>query len=235
MIRKLSVLVLSGLLFVIAGCAKSHFGVPDQAMIVPPDVAQTEEAIASAEKSEGAKHCPEKIAEAKKLAQNAMKTYWACHTTKAMKMLAQARALANEAKACKPAPAPAPKPAPTPEPVVTPPKKQTISFNSANFGLNRSELSAAVRAELDKTVKIMMDNPDVMVELQGHTCSLGSAAYNMKLGERRAKSVFNYLTSKGVDASRLKVMSYGLTMPVAPNSTEDGRAKNRRVDLVISK
>lgn len=233
MIRKLSVLVLSGVFLVIVGCAKSHFGVPDQAMIVPPDVAQTEEAIASAEQSEGAKHCPEKIAEAKELAQNAMKTYWACHTTKAMQMLAQARDLANDAKACQPPPAP--KPAPAPEPVMTPPKKEPVSFHSATFGLNRSDLSPAVKVVLDKSVKIMTDNPDVVLELQGHTCSLGSADYNMKLGQRRAQSVFDYLTAKGVSASRLKIVSYGLTKPVAPNTTEDGRAKNRRVDLVILK
>ena len=65
-----------------AGCAKSHFGVADKAMILPPDVAQTEEAIADAEKSDGATHCPDKIAEAKDLAKQAMETYWACHTHK---------------------------------------------------------------------------------------------------------------------------------------------------------
>jgi outer membrane protein OmpA-like peptidoglycan-associated protein len=235
MIRKFLVLVLLVSLFGMAGCAKSHFGVADQAMFLPPDVAQTEEAIADAEKSAGAKHCPDKIAKAKDLAKQAMETYWACHTTKAMDMLSQARNLANEAKTCQPPSAPAPKPDPTPPPVVAPPVMQPISFHSANFGLNNSDLTVSVKAELDKVAKIMMDNPDVAVELQGHTCSLGSVAYNQKLGERRAKSVFDYLTAQGISASRLKTVSFGLAKPVAPNKTEDGRAKNRRVELVILK
>lgn len=235
MIRKLLVLVLWVLLFGMAGCAKSHFGVADQAMILPPDVAQTEEAIADAETSAGAKHCQDKIAKAKDLAKQAMETYWACHTTKAMEMLSQARNLANEAKACLPLPAATPPPAPTPTPVMAPPERQPISFHSANFKLNNSDLTASVKTELDKAAKIMMDNPDMVLELQGHTCSLGSKAYNQKLGERRAKSVFDYLTSKGISASRLKTVSFGLTKPVVPNTTEDGRAKNRRVELVILK
>ena len=80
-----------------------------------------------------------------------------------------------------------------------------------------------------------MDNPDMVLELQGHTCSMGPKVYNQKLGERRAKSVFDYLTAKGISASRLKTVSFGLTKPVAPNTTEEGRAKNRRVELVILK
>ncbi len=235
MIRKLLVLVLLVSLFGMAGCAKSHFGVADKAMILPPDVAQTEEAIAGAEKSAGAKHCPDKIAKAKDLAKQAMETYWACHTAKAMDMLSQARNLANEAKACQPPPAPAPPPALTPTPVVVPPARQSISFHSANFSFDKSDLTTSVKAELDKAAKFMIDNPDVVLELQGHTCSLGSEAYNQKLGERRAKSVFDYLTSKGISASRLKTVSFGLAKPVAPNTTEDGRAKNRRVELVILK
>jgi outer membrane protein OmpA-like peptidoglycan-associated protein len=217
-----------------AGCAKSHFGTADKAIILPPDVAQTEEAIAGAEKSPGAKHCPDKIAKAKDLAKQAMETYWACHTAKAMEMLSQARNLANEAKACQPPPS-APAPPPAPKPVVAPPARQPISFHSVNFNLNKSDLSASSKTELDKAAKIMMDNPDVVLELQGYTCSLGSETYNQKLGDRRAKSVFDYLTAKGISASRLKTVSFGIAKPVAPNTTEDSRAKNRRVELVILK
>jgi len=78
------------------GCAGTHFGVTDKALILPPDVAQTEDAIAKSEKSTGAKYCPDKIAKAKALAKEAMEVYWSCQTTKAMGMLADARKIAKE-------------------------------------------------------------------------------------------------------------------------------------------
>jgi OOP family OmpA-OmpF porin len=78
----------------------------------------------------------------------------------------------------------------------------------------------------------MMDNPDVVLELQGNTCNIGSEAYNQKLGERRAKSVFAYITGKGIKADRLKTVSFGESKPAVPNTTKDGRIKNRRVDMV---
>jgi outer membrane protein OmpA-like peptidoglycan-associated protein len=227
MMRKKMVLVFLGLLFVMAGCAKTHFGVRDKALIVPPDVAQTEQAIADAEKTPGVKHCPEKIVKAKELGKQAMETYWSCQDTKAKEMLAQARNLANEAKNCKP-PVVAAAAAPPPPP----PVRQPLSFHTVYFNFDKSDLTAPNKAELDKAVKIMMDNPEVVLELQGHTCDMGSEAYNRKLGERRAKSVFAYLTSKGINANRLKTVSFGESKPVAPNTTKDGRIKNRRVDMV---
>lgn len=227
MMRKKLILVFFGLLFVMTGCAKTHFGVRDKALIVPGDVAQTEEAIADAEKSPGAKHCPEKIAKAKEIAKQAMDTYWACHDKKAKEMLAQARNLANEAKACKP-------PVATAAPVAAPPPpvRQPVSFHTVYFNFDKSDLTAPAKAELDKAAKIMMDNPDVVLELQGNTCNMGPEAYNQKLGERRAKSVFGYLTSKGISANRLKTVSFGESKPAVPNTTKDGRSKNRRVDMV---
>jgi len=220
------VLVFLGLLFVMAGCAKTHFGVRDKALIVPPDVAQTEQTIADAEKTPGVKHCPEKIVKAKELGKQAMETYWSCQDTKAKEMLAQARNLANEAKNCKPPVAAAPAAAPPP------PERQPLSFHTVYFDFDKSVLTASAKTELDKAAKIMMDNPEVVLELQGNTCNLGPEAYNLKLGERRAKSVFAYLTSKGINANRLKTVSFGESKPTAPNTTKDGRIKNRRVDMV---
>lgn len=229
------VIVLLVALVAMGGCAKSHFGVADRALILPPEVAQTEEAIASAKQSEGAKYCPEKIAQAEELAKQAMILYWSCTTcdlSKPMNMLEQARNLASEATACQaPPPAPAPVVAPPPEP----PKKCPISFHSVYFDLDKADLDATARAELDRAAKIMADNPDVVLELQGNTCSIGSAAYNKALGDRRAKAVHTYLMSKGISGDRLKTVSFGLAQPKYPNATPEGRSKNRRVDLVILK
>jgi outer membrane protein OmpA-like peptidoglycan-associated protein len=220
-------------LLVMAGCAaQTHFGVQNNALQVPADVALTEDAIAKAEKSAGAKICPEKIEKAKALGKQAMSVYWACHTTEAMDLLAKARAMAKEAEACKPAAAP------TPPPVVAPPApamREPISFHSVHFDFNKADLKPAAKAELDRTAKVMMDNPDVVLELQGHTDNIGSDKYNAALGHRRADSVFKYLTAKGVKADRLKELSFGKVKPVASNATEEGRALNRRVDLVILK
>jgi outer membrane protein OmpA-like peptidoglycan-associated protein len=103
--RNKLILLGSFLLFVMVGCASSsHFGVPDKAMGVPDEFGQTEAAIASAENSEGAKYCPEKIARAKALAKEGVETYWACRTAEAMRLLADARQLAKEAEGCQPPP-----------------------------------------------------------------------------------------------------------------------------------
>ena len=105
--RKKLILLGSFLLFVIVGCAQSsYFGVPNRAIGVPDEFGQTEAAIASAENSEGAKYCPEKIARAKALAKEGVETYWACRTAEAMRLLADARQLAKEAEGCQPPPPP---------------------------------------------------------------------------------------------------------------------------------
>ena len=106
--KKYMFLVIFVSFFLVISCAPpSHFGVKDQAIGVPSIFDETEDAIALAEKSPGAKYCPEKIAKAKELGKKAAETYWACRTAEAMELLAQARSLAKEAEGCKP-PAPAP-------------------------------------------------------------------------------------------------------------------------------
>jgi len=228
------------LFFVMVGCAPtSHFGVPNKALTAPDQFGETEAAIASAERSEGAKYCPEKIAKAKELGKKAAEVYWACHTDEAMALLAEARQLAKEAESCRPparvTPPPPPAPTPPPPPAPMPPARQPISFHTVEFDFDKSNLKPDGKAELDRAVKIMQDNPNVVLELQGNTDSVGTDAYNMKLGDRRAKSVFDYLKSKGINPSRLKTVSFGEGKPIATNATDAGRAQNRRVGLVILK
>jgi outer membrane protein OmpA-like peptidoglycan-associated protein len=106
------------------GCASSsYFGVPSKAIGVPDEFGQTEAVIASAENSEGAKYCPEKIARAKALAKEGVETYWACHTAEGMDLLAQARKLAKEAESCQPPPRVT---APSPPPPSPPPPKPRV-------------------------------------------------------------------------------------------------------------
>jgi hypothetical protein len=97
------ILLGSVLLFIMVGCAPTtHFGVPNKAIMAPAEFEQTEAAIASAERSEGAKYCPEKIARAKELGKQAAEIYWICRTAEAMALLGKARDLAKEAESCRP-------------------------------------------------------------------------------------------------------------------------------------
>ena len=81
----------------------------------------------------------------------------------------------------------------------------------------------------------MQNNPEVSIEIGGHTDNKGSAAYNKTLSENRAKSVYDYLIDNGIDTDRLTYKGYGFEEPIADNQTEKGRAKNRRTEFKIIK
>jgi outer membrane protein OmpA-like peptidoglycan-associated protein len=227
------------LLFIMVGCTpKTHFGVRDKAMWAPPEFEQTEAAIASAERSEGAKYCPEKIARSKALGKEAAEIYWICRTAEAMALLAQARDLAKEAESCRAAAVVTPPPQPPQALAPAAPAlaaRQPVSFHALLFDFDKSNLKPEARVELDRAAKIMQDNPDVVLELQGNTDNVGTDAYNQALGKRRADAVFNYMKAKGINPDRLKEVSFGEGKPAASNKTDAGRAQNRRVDLVIIK
>jgi len=78
---------------------------------------------------------------------------------------------------------------------------------------------------------LMNSSADLKVEVQGHTDNVGGDDYNQKLSEARAGAVMEWLTGKGVAKARLTAKGYGLTMPIADNGSDEGRAKNRRVEL----
>jgi OOP family OmpA-OmpF porin len=97
------------------------------------------------------------------------------------------------------------------------------------FDTNKWNIKPEGQAELDKGVAFLLKNPQLKVEIQGHTDSTGTAAWNATLAQRRAESVMKYLVSKGVPAGQLTAKGFGPANPVAPNDTpEGGRAKNRR-------
>jgi OmpA-OmpF porin, OOP family len=99
------------------------------------------------------------------------------------------------------------------------------------YGFDSVEIKSEAFPMLDEAVLILKKNPELKVEIDGHTDNIGSAAYNMNLSERRAKSIMEYFVDKGVEAQRLTTKGFGLTMPAASNDTKEGRAKNRRVTL----
>jgi OOP family OmpA-OmpF porin len=99
------------------------------------------------------------------------------------------------------------------------------------FDFDSAEIKSEAFPMLDEAVLILKENPEIKVEIDGHTDNKGSAAYNMNLSERRAKSVMKYFVDKGVEAERLTTKGFGFTKPAASNDTKEGRAKNRRVEL----
>src|SRR5213594_1958989 len=134
----------------------------------------------------------------------------------------------------KPAPAPPPV-AQAPPPPPPPPAKGTklATLGGANFDFNKAEVRPEGRTVLDGAVKTLKDNPGTKVVIEGHTDSIGGDAYNKKLSERRAEAVKRYLVRQGIDAGRIRTVGYGKTKPVADNTTEEGRAKNRRAEVVV--
>ena len=131
-----------------------------------------------------------------------------------------------------PPPAPTPPPAPPPVPAF-PAAKATITLEGVNFAFNKADLTAESRPVLDDVATGLKNHPRVKVEIQGHTDSIGADAYNLKLSQRRAESVREYLISDGVSADQLVAKGYGESQPIASNKTDEGRAKNRRVVMYV--
>jgi outer membrane protein OmpA-like peptidoglycan-associated protein len=110
-----------------------------------------------------------------------------------------------------------------------------VEFNSnILFGFDKSSLSADAQTNLNKLVKVLNTYPDTNIEIQGHTDSKGSLAYNKTLSRQRAAAVSDYLNMKSISENRLSTIGYGETLPKYENETESGRAQNRRVEFLIS-
>lgn len=157
-------------------------------------------------------------------------------------------------------PAPPPPPAPPPTPVLndsdgdgvfddrdrcpnTPrgvavdnngcPRQGSATLQGVTFEYNSARLTAESRPVLDEVAVDLKKYPQLRVELQGHTDSIGSDAYNLKLSDGRAQSVRDYLISQGVGASQLEAKGYGEAQPIADNTNDAGRAENRRVVMRV--
>ena len=110
-----------------------------------------------------------------------------------------------------------------------------LVMNNIQFEVNSANLLPAGKAELDKLVSLMKANPTMEILLSGHTSAEGSAAANRDLSLRRVKSCKDYLAGKGIDEGRITLKGYGPDKPIAPNDTEANRARNRRVEMKVTK
>jgi OOP family OmpA-OmpF porin len=156
-----------------------------------------------------------------------------------------------------PAPAPAPPPeaviaaAPPPPPVVVAPTpcaapagfqvdanchiiEQKVVVRAVDFEYNSAQLTGPARQTLDQVGSALAAQSELSVEIQGYTDSTGPAQYNLRLSQRRAESVRDYLVSKGINSSMLTAHGYGKESPISSNATAEGRAQNRRVAFAVT-
>lgn len=109
-----------------------------------------------------------------------------------------------------------------------------VNFPDVTFAVDSTTISPQMRDTLDGVAQSMIDYPNSLIDVMGHTDSTGSEQYNLDLSRRRAESVANYLVSRGVSRARIETIGYGEQYPIADNSTAAGRSENRRVEIRIT-
>ncbi len=144
------------------------------------------------------------------------------------------RVTATSGKPVPEAPPPPPPPPPPPAETVIPTPTKRITLRGVNFDFDKATIRGDARVILDEAIRILQDEGEVAIVAEGHTDATGPEAYNQTLSVRRANAVRDYLVEGGVPASRISVEGFGETKPVATNSTKDGRAQNRRVELRVA-
>lgn len=112
---------------------------------------------------------------------------------------------------------------------------QVVRLNNVFFDFDKWNLRPESYVELDRVVKLLLENPAIEIEMSAHTDSYGSAEYNFTLSDNRARSVMDYILSKGISPSRITSQGYGETKPVVANDTDENRQLNRRVEFKILK
>jgi outer membrane protein OmpA-like peptidoglycan-associated protein len=112
---------------------------------------------------------------------------------------------------------------------------KSMTLRNIFYETDQYQLKTISYAELDKLFSFLRDNPALRIEIGGHTDNVGTDEYNIDLSMKRARAVYEYLLSKGIDAGRISYKGYGESVPVSSNETEEGRALNRRTEITILK
>jgi outer membrane protein OmpA-like peptidoglycan-associated protein len=116
------------------------------------------------------------------------------------------------------------------EPIET---NSKMVLNNVFFDFDKSELKPESYVDLDRVADLLLKNPSIRIEISGHTDNKGDVKYNVALSQKRAESVVSYLVQKGIDPLRLTAKGYGESQPLAPNTTEENMAQNRRTEMKI--
>jgi outer membrane protein OmpA-like peptidoglycan-associated protein len=224
--RLLIVVALFSLLFLI-GCAGMEFAPKHGVWYYPAELPQADNAVENAKVAGKDKECPADFNDVKNLKDKAYDTYLSCRTKEAIEMAKDATKKANSL--CPPRQKVEPKPVEMKTPRVI--DRLTLTIN---FDFNKSKIKKSDAAQLKKALEFIKKYPGAKIKLEGHTDSIGSEKYNLKLSEKRADATKNYLVKDGhIEASRISTMGYGKSKPIASNKTREGRAKNRRVEILI--
>lgn len=109
--------------------------------------------------------------------------------------------------------------------------QMVLDVSDILFEFDKWVIKQSIVPELDRWVEFFQNNPQVTAEIYGHADSTGPSTYNQNLSIKRAEAVVNYLVGKGVDPKRFTAKGFGESQPAAPNTTSEGRQKNRRVEL----
>jgi peptidoglycan-associated lipoprotein len=112
-------------------------------------------------------------------------------------------------------------------------RRTVIEFEDVHFDFDRYSLRPDALKILDEAIAKLQANPTIQVTIEGHADSVGTQQYNLALGDRRANSARDYLLMRGINASRLRTVSYGEDRPIDTNETAAGRARNRRAHLAV--
>jgi len=112
-------------------------------------------------------------------------------------------------------------------------KGKKVILRGINFEFNKATLTGDSKSILEVAYNALVANPDVQVEISGHTDNVGSDAYNQALSLRRAQAVKNWLEQRGIRSDRMKTVGKGEMEPVADNNTDEGRSENRRIEFYV--
>ena len=113
-------------------------------------------------------------------------------------------------------------------------QKMIANFQRVHFEFDSSDLPNSTRAALMENVELMRKNPQVKIEVQGHCDDRGTSEYNLALGDRRARSVVEYMVRAGIEKSRLTLLSYGKERPIEEGDSETTWSKNRRAEFRVT-
>jgi len=222
------------------GCAGKELAPKDPYMYwyYPKELPGADRAVEAARQAGKDRGCPVEFKAAEDLKNNAYEVYAQCRTEEAIAMANEATRKANALCPAKPMPpAPEPKPAPAPPPPPPPaPAPKVIDRMTliVHFDTDKSIIKEEDKAELQRAINFIKKYPGANVSIEGHTDSIASEQYNQKLSERRAEAVKNYLVKAGAcEEAKITSVGYGESRPVADNKTAEGRAKNRRVEVLI--
>lgn len=243
-------LIISGLLL-ISGCQSfqtSYFGVEDEAIYAPKEFSQTRKTIESAKETTKSLYAEKKIDEAMELGTLASVTYWKCYDQEAKNVLALARQSAYRAELFHPQPLP-PTPKRTSDDPLTPESPESLDpgppfaglkalpppmiLGTVRFDFNSYKLAKDAKRILDDQVLSLKRNSNFVFEIAGHTDYKGPDNYNQLLSRKRAKSVLDYLSAKGVSNVYLSPVGYGEASPIKSNQTKEGQDMNRRSEIRV--